>query len=190
MRVLCFGDSNTYGYDPRAVFGGRYPSEVRWTDRLAAGTGWDVVNAGENGREIPRREGELRRFTELVRREKPDCLVVLLGGNDLLQGAAPGETAERMERFLRQVPALPRERILLIGPPPVSRGAWVPSERLVQDAEELSRRYRALSEELGCRFADGGEWDVELCFDGVHFTEAGHAAFAEGLYQALQGLGK
>ena len=32
-RVLCFGDSNTYGYDPRSFFGGRYPG--RWTDLLA-----------------------------------------------------------------------------------------------------------------------------------------------------------
>ena len=24
MKILCFGDSNTYGYDPRGYFGGRY----------------------------------------------------------------------------------------------------------------------------------------------------------------------
>ena len=27
--------------------------------------------------------------------------------------------------------------------------------------------------------------NVSLAFDGVHFTEAGHKAFAEGLYQFL-----
>ena len=57
MRVLCFGDSNTYGYDPRSYFGGRYPAISRWVDLLAAKTGWDVINAGENGREIPRSPG-------------------------------------------------------------------------------------------------------------------------------------
>ena len=24
MNVICFGDSNTYGYDPRSYLGGRY----------------------------------------------------------------------------------------------------------------------------------------------------------------------
>ena len=32
-RILCFGDSNTYGYDPR---GGRYDENTRWTKRLDA----------------------------------------------------------------------------------------------------------------------------------------------------------
>ena len=39
MTLLCYGDSNTYGFDPRSYFGGRYPAEVRWTHRLAQATG-------------------------------------------------------------------------------------------------------------------------------------------------------
>ena len=35
-RILCWGDSNTYGYDPQSPLGGRYPPQVRWTDQLAA----------------------------------------------------------------------------------------------------------------------------------------------------------
>ena len=34
MKVVCFGDSNTYGYDPRSWLGGRYPAESRWVDLL------------------------------------------------------------------------------------------------------------------------------------------------------------
>ena len=30
MNVICFGDSNTYGYDPRSYFGGRYDADNRW----------------------------------------------------------------------------------------------------------------------------------------------------------------
>ena len=29
QKILCYGDSNTYGYDPRAYLGGRYPKAVR-----------------------------------------------------------------------------------------------------------------------------------------------------------------
>ena len=35
MKILCFGDSNTYGYDPRSYFGGQYPARHRWVDLLA-----------------------------------------------------------------------------------------------------------------------------------------------------------
>ena len=59
MRLLCFGDSNTYGYDPRSYAGDRYPPESRWTDLLAEISGWEVVNMGLNGREIPTGTGEL-----------------------------------------------------------------------------------------------------------------------------------
>ena len=40
MKVICFGDSNTYGYDPRSFLGGRYEADCRWADILAAKTGW------------------------------------------------------------------------------------------------------------------------------------------------------
>lgn len=53
MNVLCFGDSNIYGYDPRGYFGGRYDADSRWVDILAAKTDWNVCNMGQNGREIP-----------------------------------------------------------------------------------------------------------------------------------------
>ena len=53
MNVICFGDSNTYGYDPRGSFGGRYDADSRWVDILAAETSWIVCNMGQNGREIP-----------------------------------------------------------------------------------------------------------------------------------------
>ena len=60
MRILCFGDSNTYGYDPRSYLGSRYPAEDRWTDLVAKQTGWDVINAGANCREIPRNPYPIR----------------------------------------------------------------------------------------------------------------------------------
>lgn len=56
MNVICFGDSNTYGYDPRGYFGGRYDAGSRWVDILAAETGWTVCNMGEMvGRSRPPR---------------------------------------------------------------------------------------------------------------------------------------
>lgn len=85
MNVICFGDSNTYGYDPRGYFGGRYDADCRWVDILTVETGWTVSNMGQNGREIPSAAPAFSADTDL--------LIVILGTNDLLQGRSPEQTA-------------------------------------------------------------------------------------------------
>ena len=186
MKILCFGDSNTYGYDPRSFFGGRYPAQHRWVDLLGERLGCTVLNAGENGREIPSREVELLRFDRMLADQAPvDLLVVMLGGNDLLQGNSVEAVVRRMEQFLERID-LDRDKVLLIAPPPMERGDWVPTQALIDATVELNREYKSLFRRLGVRFADAGEWGVALTFDGVHFTEEGHAAFSEGLYKLLR----
>lgn len=184
MRVLCFGDSNTYGFDSRSFLGERYPAEVRWPESLAARTGWEVRNEGMNGREIPRRPGELDRAAALITGTVWDAVVILLGSNDLLQGASPKEAADRMERFLER---LGDAAVCLIAPPPMTAGTWVTGARLEADSRRLAELYRALAARRGIRFADAGAWGIELLFDGVHFSEAGHRAFAEGIRRVLEG---
>ena len=185
MKLWCFGDSNTYGYDPCGFFGGRYA--VPWPELLAEKTGNQVVNDGKNGRMIPGREYEFTQFHRDAGRYGADALIVLLGANDLLNGATAGEAAARMAAFLNRC-GLPRT--LLVGPPPMKRGAWVPDDALVEESKALSQQYKALAERLGIRFADAGAWEIELAYDGVHFSEEGHARFAEGLVrEAMQGIG-
>lgn len=46
MKVICYGDSNTYGYDPSGWLGGRYSMDDRWVDILARRTGWEILNGG------------------------------------------------------------------------------------------------------------------------------------------------
>ena len=48
--ILCYGDSNTYGYNP--VNGLRYPKDVRWTGVLQKllGEQYAVIEEGCNGR--------------------------------------------------------------------------------------------------------------------------------------------
>ena len=177
MNVICFGDSNTYGYDPRGYFGGRYDAGSRWVDILAEETGWTVCNMGQNGREIPAAAPTFPAGTDL--------LIVMLGINNLLQGQSPEQAAERLERFLAAIP-LDQNKILLIAPPPVSLGAWVPSPQLIDESRAFARLCQALAEQLGIRFADAGRWDIPLAYDGVHFTEQGHRAFAIKLLEELK----
>lgn len=177
MNVICFGDSNTYGYDPRGYFGGRYDPDSRWVDILAEKTSWTVCNMGQNGLEIPSTIPNLPADTDL--------LIVMLGTNDLLQGRSPGQAAEKLERFLSSL-SVDRNKVLLIAPPPVTLGTWVPSQRLIDDSHTFSRLCQTLAEHLRIRFADAGKWDIYLAYDGVHFTEQGHRAFAAGLLEVLK----
>ncbi len=88
-EVLCFGDSNTWGYDP--VTRERFPGNVRWTGVLQAalGPGFRVIEEGLNGRttvwEDPI-EGD-----KMGKRHLPVCLashapldlvIMMLGTND------------------------------------------------------------------------------------------------------------
>ena len=182
-RIWCFGDSNTYGYDPRSCTGGRYPA--RWPELMADETGFRVFNDGQNGRMIPCRTHELQWFHRDAARYGADVLVVMLGTNDLLNGADAGETAKRMEAFLGRCGM---SEILLIGPPPMRRGAWVPDDQLVAESAELSRRYRILAKAMTIPFANAGEWNIDLAYDGVHFTEEGHLRFARGIAERLGSL--
>ena len=177
MKVICFGDSNTYGYDPRGYFGGRYDADSRWVDILAMETGWTISNMGQNGREIPSAAPAFPADTDL--------LIVMLGTNDLLQGRSPEQAAERLERFLSGI-SLEQGKILLIAPSPVTQGTWVPSPQLIDDSRAFVRLCQVLAERLGVRFADAGKWDISLAYDGVHFTEQGHKNFAAGLLEELK----
>ena len=184
MKILCYGDSNTYGYDPRGFFGDRYPKQSRWVDILAEKTGWEIQNAGQNGREIPSRPFQYPRAGELLAQSAPDVFAVMLGTNDLLRGFPVTEACSRMEAFLRYIQSKCGQ-ILLIAPPPMKPGAWVTGEKLIAESGKLAEAYQALSQKLGIAFVNAGQWNVELAFDGVHFTEEGHRAFAEGLYTYL-----
>ena len=192
-RLLCYGDSNTYGYDPRSYLGGRYPESVRWT-ALLRGYGWDVINRGENGRSIPRGDGEIKAAVQSLCREEADILTVMLGSNDLLQPFSPSarECAVRMERFLAALlhaDGWEKSReILLIAPPPMALSTWVQDEKTIAASHRLAECYKDTTRMLGIGFADAGSWGIGLTFDGVHFSEAGHLAFAEGVHEVLLAL--
>ena len=179
MNVTCFGDSNTYGYDPRSFLGGRYDPDHRWVDILAAETGWTVYNMGQNGREIPTALPSIPSDTDL--------LILMLGTNDLLQGLSAETAAAKLECFVQKIP-LPPEQILLIAPPPMTLGEWVPSQQLIDHSHTFAQHCAALAQRLGIPFANAGDWNIPLSYDGVHFTQEGHRAFAAGLLNVLSTL--
>lgn len=181
MRILCFGDSNTYGYDPRDGSWGRYPAENRWTDILAQKTGWAVRNRGENGRTIPCRPQQLEQTVRILRANcSADLIIVMLGTNDILQGAAAPETAARMEAFLTHIRPCCK-KLLLIAPPPMTPCAWITEPRLLEESARLGAFYAEISRRMEILFADAALWNPEMAYDGVHLSEQGSSTFSDNL---------
>ena len=170
MKIICYGDSNTYGYDPRVPFGGKY--DAPWPELLAQKTGWTVINRGLNGREIPR--------TGVDFPEDTDLLIVMLGTNDLLQFWTAEETAQKMEKFLLKC-NLPCEKILLLPPPPMVFGDWVEDQELIDDVRLLGELFEALAQRLGTGFARINH-GLSIAHDGVHLTQEAHRAVSESIY--------
>lgn len=185
MKIICFGDSNTYGYDPRAYFGGRYAADSRWVDILAEKGGHETVNYGQNGRSIPAYREELELYGRIFEGEKADFLIVMLGSNDILSGLNPKAACARMERLINSLPIECR-RILLVAPPVLREGAWVEGGSQIEASRILADMYRQLAGNLGLHFADSGEWAVDIAHDGVHFSARGHRIFAEEIHKVIE----
>jgi lysophospholipase L1-like esterase len=180
-KIICIGDSNTYGYDPRSYLADRYAKNVRWTGRLEA-AGFEVINLGMNGICIPK---DGRSMVPLLRQYEPyDICIVMLGSNDLLEGADAGECAERMRHFLEGLP----RKVLLISPVPFVQGQWISDPSQIKASEELGYEYRRIAESMHIPFADAGNWNVKLSYDGVHYLPEGHEAFAEGLAETIRNM--
>ena len=172
MKVVCFGDSNTFGYDPHARCGEPYAHP--WPELLGQKTGWQVVNEGVNGREVPEEP--------VCIPENVDLYLVMLGTNDLLQLDTPEATAARMASFLSGGDP---KKLVLLAPPAMVPGEWVQDDELIADSIRLAELYEELSLRMGIRFMNAGDWNVPIAYDGVHFTQEGQEIFAEGVYNTL-----
>ena len=109
----------------------------------------------------------------------------MLGTNDILQGEDAEETAKRMKCFITDLKHS-MENIILISPPPLENGRWVTDKRLILQSKKLANYYESIAKELGLKYVNSGEWGIELCFDGVHFSEEGHKVFAHNLYTIIK----
>ena len=188
MKVLCFGDSNTYGFDPRDFFGGRYDAQNRWCDLLAQHTGWQVINCGENGRMIPADTWAYRELEHLMQKNTPvDLLLIMLGTNDiLLQNQTDvRQISIKMERVLTFMKGnFPQSKILLVTPPRVA----IPAPDLCDAVANLAVEYNNLTIKHNILYCDANKWPLPLACDGVHLSEAGHRMFAAKMKECLQEL--
>ena len=196
--VLCFGDSNTWGYEP--LVARRYPADVRWTGVLqnSLGDGFRVIEEGLNGRtnvtneaERPIRSG-LDVLPVILESHRPlDLVVIMLGTNDLKHDF--NLSAEQIADGARQVCRCVIDceylldnppQILLISPTHVElmteeeQGLFIGA---IEKSRELAEHYQAVAENLGIHFLDASKIVVKTDLDGVHWDADQHYKFGESL---------
>ncbi len=110
MNILCFGDSNTYGYCPDGS--GRFDADTRWTGLLQKklGTNDRIIEEGLCGRTTvfsdELREGRrgLDTIGILLESHAPvDLLILMLGTNDCKTryNASAGTIAKGLEQVIK-----------------------------------------------------------------------------------------
>ena len=111
MKIVCYGDSNTYGFDPRLGTPGRLAKNERWTGLLDSEPDIEIANEGMNGRCIPSASYEYRSLRKILERHyDADMLIIMLGSNDLFmtREATAEKIAYKMRNVFLNVPELIR----------------------------------------------------------------------------------
>jgi len=203
--VLCFGDSLTWGFDPRggAAFR-RYGHAERWTRRLqdTLGAGYHVVEAGLNGRttvfDDPVLGGMsgLADLTNTLKSHMPvDLLIVMLGSNDVKPRF--GVNADEIARCLGRVldlavksgcgPEGKAPKVLAMIPPPIGdvAGKWLEpiygGDWSRTQSRRLRETYPPVAEQFGAACFDASAVVGDCTVDGVHFDPDMLEAFAVAL---------
>lgn len=207
-HILCFGDSNTWGYDPH---GGRYDEHTRWPMVLEAemGAGYRVIEEGMNGRtfcfddpvEGGHKNAEAYLPACLMSANPIEIVCVMLGTNDCKErfGMNGATIAYNLLEFVRLIRAYAFNdrgeppRILLIAPPPIGENILETRHGVYfgKDAPEKSRvlvnEYHRLARLLRCECISGGDFCRPCIQDAVHLTAEGHIALGRAVAEQLKG---
>ena len=190
-KVLLFGDSNTYGYDPRGMLGNRYPYEIVWSNLLKKELKgqYDIIEEGQNGRtlpSIPRDMEYLKNLTGMLGED--DTFVIMLGTNDILLTANPRPEAavDKMNDLLLWAKSeLSKVKIIVIAPVNIENQSGDMKE-YYEASVKMNEGFEKVCEELGITFWDASKWNVPMAYDGVHIAEEGQKVFVEHFFELYE----
>ena len=192
--VLCFGDSNTWGYTP--IGESRYDSTTRWTGVLQSELGdrFKVIEEGLCGRTTVWEDpvsGDKSGCTQLpsilLSHSPLDLVIIMLGTNDLKNrfSVSPLDVCRSIGRLvgLTQIKQDlcygARPEVLVICPPPFADMSQSPfGEMFIGGSEkstQLGTVMKKYCSEQNIRLLDAGEHITSSKLDGIHLDASEHA---------------
>ena len=199
--ILCFGDSNTWGADPRA--GARHPRHQRWPNVLAQqlGAAYEVIAEGQPGRTTvwpDPIEGVMCGKDYLIpclQSHAPlDLVILLLGANDLKHRFAltPTDIALGVQTLVEIIrTSAPRPpAVLLVAPPRVLEfpGSWEAMRGAQEKSERLPALYQQVAKRNGCHFFDANAAIASSPVDGFHWDGASHEILGNAIAASVSGI--
>lgn len=210
MKIVFFGDSNTWGYDPDT--GAR--QKERFTRQISARhPEWEIIEEGLNGRTLSDddpysqpRNGS-RQISAVIRTHMPyDVLVIMLGTNDAKRIFSTNTAmfARGLNHFLDEAvnPALYRRSpytpgtILLVQPPQLDESIHCsPFSNFGQAGIDILKNSRPVFEKAADVYGtqllltdgtDGTQTVQAGSTDGIHLEKEGHDILASLLCQKLE----
>lgn len=201
--ILCFGDSNTWGYNP--ITGERYPRDVRWPGRLQLelGTEYYVIEEGLNGRTTvwddpieEHKNGKIYLYPCLESHKPIDMVILMLGSNDLkarfsLSALDIASGAARLIDIIQRSQSGPggkAPQILLLTPPPIGNLDITGKELFAgasNKVKRFSQLYKQVSNEYGCIFLDTSKIIQPSPIDGIHLEANAHKILAKHIAQSI-----
>jgi lysophospholipase L1-like esterase len=199
--ILCYGDSNTWGYSPATQ--DRYGRDERWPGvlRNELGPGYLVIEEGLGGRttiwddpvEGIYKNGKTYLIPCLESHQPLDLVVVLLGTNDLknrfsIEAFDIAQGAGVLVQIIQKSENGPNgnaPEVLLLAPPPVAKLARTDFVEMFAGAEKkakkFSREYRRVAKELGCEFLDTADVIVSSKLDAIHLDVEEHRKLGQAV---------
>ena len=208
-RILCFGDSNTWGYMPT---GGRYDDETRWPMRMqrVLGEKYTVIEEGLNGRttvfddpvEGGYKSGAAYLPVCLMSHNPLDAVVIMLGSNDTKQRF--GMNAKTIGEGVMQLVRLAKlygfnengeaPRIIIAAPAPfldnLMQAGHGPcfGPRAIGVSFDLIKEYERVARLLRCDYFDASDAAEVSPIDAVHLTRNGHLRLGEAMADKIKEL--
>jgi len=198
-KILCFGDSNTFGFIPGS--GARYDANSRWTGVLAtlAKGKFEIIEAGCNNRTCfsDNPEGEIftgYKILPSLLSADLDCVVLALGINDLQFFFNP--TLEEVQKGMENLidiarKGAPKAKILVVAPskilPELLSGYFVCQfdEVSIEKSSHIAEIYAKSARDKGCDFIDLEAVAKPSSKDGLHYDKNGHHKVAQAMYEKL-----
>lgn len=177
MKIVCIGDSLTYGYGVRR-------SKI-WTQIVEDKLGIEIINEGINGDTTG---GMVGRFNNSVITNRPDEVFIMGGTNDLIVGADLGTVKANIMSMVHQ--SLNKFIKPLIGIPTKidldnvreDWGAFSDFERVETYLEEYKNWIISFSKTFNVKYIDFYsqiEIKKDIYTDGIHLNEEGNRLMAD-----------